>query len=165
LFLFFNADLVQHKLNGNGGSMAFVDDYNAWVTGPSAEANRDGIQAIIDRAIQWERRSGATFEGDQTVIIHFTRRPDRNRTLPFTIKGDPIVPTDIAKISGVVMDSQLRYKQHIATATSKGLLAALALKRLRLVSPLTARRLFEATVAPVVDYPRMSGCMCADIKR
>jgi hypothetical protein len=50
------------------------------------------------------------------------------------------------------MDSQLRYKQHIVNATTNGLLAAMALKRLRLVSPSTARQLFGATVAPVVDY-------------
>ena len=30
--------------------MAFIDHYTAWVTGPSAEANQAGIQAIIDRA-------------------------------------------------------------------------------------------------------------------
>ena len=68
LFLFFNADLVQHKLGASGGSMAFVDDYSAWVTGPSAEANREGIQSIIDRAIDWEKRSGATFEGERTSL-------------------------------------------------------------------------------------------------
>ena len=51
LFLFSNADLVQHKLNANRGSMAFVDNYTAWVTGLSAEANREGIQAIIDKAM------------------------------------------------------------------------------------------------------------------
>jgi hypothetical protein len=163
LFLFFNADLVQHKLSLKGGSMAFVDDYNAWVTGPSAEANRDGIQAIIDRAVQWEKRSGATFEGDKTVIIHFTRRSDQASISPFTIKGEAIVPSSAAKILGVVMDTQLRYKQHIAKTTTKGLLAALALKRLRLVSPSTARQLFGATVAPVVDYASnvwMHACGC-----
>ena len=37
------------------GLMAFVDDYNAQITGPSAVANREGIQAIIDRAINWEK--------------------------------------------------------------------------------------------------------------
>jgi hypothetical protein len=68
--------------------MAFVDDYNAWVTGPSAEANHESIQAIIDRAIDWERRSGATFESDKTVIIHFTRQRDKTSTRPFTIKGE-----------------------------------------------------------------------------
>ena len=152
LFLFFNADLVQQKLSGKGGAMAFVDDYGAWVTGPSAEANREGIQAIIDGALEWERRSGATFEGKKTAIIHFTRCPDRTNTTPFTIKGEVIVPSETVKILGVLMDTQLRYKQHIARATTKGLLAALALKRLRLVSPQTARQLFGATVAPVVDY-------------
>jgi endonuclease/exonuclease/phosphatase family metal-dependent hydrolase/ribonuclease HI len=163
LFLFFNADLVQHKLSANGGSMAFVDDYNAWVTGPTAEANREGIQAIIDRAMEWERRSGATFEGDKTVIIHFTRRPDRTSTRPFSIKGEAIAPKETAKILGVIMDSGLRYVQHIGKATTKGLLAAMALKRLRLVSPSTARQLFGATVAPVVDYASnvwMHACGC-----
>jgi hypothetical protein len=29
LFLFFNVGLIQHKLNIEGGSMAFVDDYTA----------------------------------------------------------------------------------------------------------------------------------------
>ena len=57
LFLFFNADLVQHKIKAGGGSMAFMDDYTAWVTGLSAETNRAGIRAIIDTALDWERRS------------------------------------------------------------------------------------------------------------
>lgn len=29
LFLFFNADLVQRKIDSNGGAIAFVDDYTA----------------------------------------------------------------------------------------------------------------------------------------
>ena len=29
LFLFFNADLVQQRINNNGGSLAFMDDYTA----------------------------------------------------------------------------------------------------------------------------------------
>ena len=52
LFLFFNADLVQQKIDDKGGAIAFVDDYTAWVTSPSAEANYAGIQQIVDKAIQ-----------------------------------------------------------------------------------------------------------------
>ena len=100
--------------------MAFVDDYSAWVTGSSAEANREGIQAIIGKAINWEKRSGATFEGEKTVIIHFTRRPDRTSSTPFSIKGESIKPQETAKILGVVMDAQLRYKKHIAKTATKG---------------------------------------------
>lgn len=39
LFLYFNANLVSSKINRNQGAVAFVDDFTAWVTGPSAEEN------------------------------------------------------------------------------------------------------------------------------
>jgi hypothetical protein len=68
------------------------------------------------------------------------------------IKGKAIPPISEAKILGVVMDSGLRYKKHIARTVTKGLSAALALKRLKMLSPSTARQLFNATVAPVMDY-------------
>jgi hypothetical protein len=51
LFLFFNIDLVQHKLSLKGGLIAFINNYNIWVIGPTVEANRDKIQAIINRAV------------------------------------------------------------------------------------------------------------------
>jgi hypothetical protein len=51
-----------------------------------------------------------------------------------------------------VIDAGLRYKQHVARAATKGLKAAVALKRLRSLPLSTARRLFEATVIPTVDY-------------
>jgi hypothetical protein len=50
------------------------------------------------------------------------------------------------------MDHALRYQAHIARVATKGLNAALALKRLRMLSPLSALQLFNATVVPVLDY-------------
>jgi ribonuclease HI len=152
LFLFFNADLVQTQIDRNGGAIAFVDDYTAWVSGPTAQSNRRGIQAVIDKALDWERRSGATFEAEKTAIIHFTRYTGRIDSEPFTIKGEKVVPTDQVKILGVVMDSRLHYKQHIARAATKGLEAAMELRRLKGMAPSTTRQLFTAMVAPVVDY-------------
>ncbi|KAJ0132729.1 putative phosphatase SPAC5H10.03 [Fusarium oxysporum f. sp. albedinis] len=152
LFLFFNADLVQTQIDKNGGAIAFVDDYTAWVSGPTAQSNRRRIQAIIDKALDWERRSGATFEAEKTAIIHFTRYTGRIVSEPFTIKGEKVVPTDQVKILGVVMDSRLHYKQHIARAATKGLEAAMELRRLKGMAPSTTRQLFAAMVAPVVDY-------------
>ncbi|KAG6989317.1 Retrovirus-related Pol polyprotein from type-1 retrotransposable element R1 [Fusarium oxysporum f. sp. conglutinans] len=152
LFLFFNADLVQTQIDRNGGAIAFVDDYTAWVSGPTAQSNRRGIQAVIDKALDWERRSGATFEAEKTAIIHFTRYTGRVDSEPFTIKGERVFPKDQVKILGVIMDSRLHYKQHIARAATKGLGAAMELKRLKGMAPSTTRQLFTAMVAPVVDY-------------
>ena len=151
-FLFFNADLVQRRISARGGSIAFVDDYSAWVTGLTADANREGIQSIIDEALEWERRSGATFEADKTTVVHFTRNTERNNDRPFFIKGKEVKPKESAKILGVVMDAGLRYKEHMARAAAKGLNAAMCLRRLKMLSPRTARQLFTATVAPVMDY-------------
>jgi ribonuclease HI len=153
LFLFFNADLVQQEINKKVGSVAFVDDYTAWVTGPTSEANHEGIQAIIDRALDWERRSGATFEADKTAIIHFSRKASRvDNSVPFQIKGETVQPSDQVRILGVAMDSELRFRPHIARAASKALKAVMALKQLKGLSTGVARQLFTAMVAPVMDY-------------
>ena len=132
--------------------MAFVDDYTAWVTGPTAAANHGPIEAIVERALEWERRSGATFEGEKTSFVHFTRDARRTDMVPVMVKGEPVAPKNSAKVLGVVMDSELRFKEQIASAATKGLNAAMALKRLRMVSPSAARQLFGATVCSIVDY-------------
>jgi len=132
--------------------MAFVDDYTAWITGPLAESNREGIEAIVARALDWEKRSGATFEGDKTTVMHFTRNASKTNTTLIVIKGIEVSSKKEVKVLGVVLDPELRYKSHIANAAAKGLKAAMGLKRLRLVSLRTARQLFSATVAPVADY-------------
>jgi hypothetical protein len=110
------------------------------------------IEGIINDALDWERRSGVTFEADKTAVIHFTRKAYKADSEPFIIKGQSVEPKSHVKVLGVVMDNKLRYKEHIARAASKGLQAAMELKRLRGLSPLTARQLFTSMVAPVVDY-------------
>jgi hypothetical protein len=61
-------------------------------------------------------------------------------------------PTSSIKILGLIIDSRLRYQEHTARAATRGLQAAIALKRLRGLSPSVTRKLFNATVALVVDY-------------
>jgi hypothetical protein len=151
LFLFFNADLVQRQIDSHGGAIAFVDDFTAWVTGPTAQSNREGIETIINEALDWERRSEATFEAEKTAIIHFTPKAHKSEQEPFTIKEQAVEPKDHVKILGVLMDTRLKYKAHIARAASKGLKAAMELKRLKGLST-SARQLFTSTVTPVVDY-------------
>jgi hypothetical protein len=46
-----------------------VDDFTAWVTGSTAQSNREGIEAINSSATELEKRSGATFEADKTAFL------------------------------------------------------------------------------------------------
>ncbi|EED15559.1 reverse transcriptase, putative [Talaromyces stipitatus ATCC 10500] len=60
------------EISASGGSIAFMDDFTAWVTGPTAKANQSSIKVIINSALNWEKQSGATFEGKKTAIVYFT---------------------------------------------------------------------------------------------
>ncbi|KFG84300.1 reverse transcriptase [Metarhizium anisopliae] len=149
--LFYNADLVQRRIDANGGAIAFIDDFSAWVTGPTAHGISCGIASIIEIATDWEKRSGATFEADKTNLIHFTCSDPKVDRLPAVVKGQAVHPKDHVKVLGVILDYKLKYRQHIAYAASKGLEAAMELKRLNGLSAGTARQLFTATVVPAVD--------------
>jgi len=154
LFLFFNADLVQMAIK-EGASMAYVDDYTAWVVSNSAERNTRIIQRdIMPKLERWEKESGAVFEASKTAFIHFTRYNDllRDSDMPLCFKTDQIQPSQSIKVLGVILDQGLRFKEHLAEKAEKALKAALALKRLQGLNPSTMRQLYTATVAPVIDY-------------
>jgi hypothetical protein len=120
--------------------------------GPIAESNYEGTQRIVDRAIQWEKGSGATFESDKTSFIHFTRTSTRSSETPVQIKDQLVPIKSKVKLLGLTMDPKLRFHRHLANVAAKSFNAALAPKRLKQLSPKTARKLFEATVAPEMDY-------------
>ncbi|KAI1839729.1 hypothetical protein JX266_014062 [Neoarthrinium moseri] len=90
----------------------------------------------------WERPSGASFETNKTAIIHFTRNTDDIDNGPFKIRGAQVEPKDSVKILGIVMDRQRRFKEQLAIAATKGVKAAMALRRLRLLPPKVSRQLF-----------------------
>jgi len=87
-----------------------------------------------------------------TTEIHFTRNTARLSDITSNIKGQEVRPAAEVKLLGVIMDRELRYKSHMALAATSGLKAAMALKRLRMISSSMARQLFICMVAPVIDY-------------
>ena len=139
LFLFYNADLVERKISSKEGAIIFVNNYTAWVVGESAEANVISLRKVVNNALAWEACSGTIFEGEKTALVHFTRNPRLRSNMPLNIKGVNIQPQNKTKILGVIMDSELQYKNHVKRISYKGLKAALALKQIRALSPRTAR--------------------------
>jgi hypothetical protein len=91
LYIWYNADLVDRKIDTKGGAIGFVDDFNAWVTGiDEAETTRLIQEDIIPHASKWARESGATFEADKTSLIHFTRRARQDDSRPVWFDGNEI---------------------------------------------------------------------------
>ncbi|CDM38479.1 Probable transposable element [Penicillium roqueforti FM164] len=111
-----------------------------------------GIEAIINEALDWERRSRATFKAEKIAIIHFAPKIYKLDYKSFIIKEQTVVSKEHVKILGVLMDTRLKYKEYMARAVSKGLEVAIELRRLYGLSLVTARQLFISTVALVIDY-------------
>ena len=128
LFLFYNADLVERKILNREEAIAFVDNYIAWVVGRSIESNLSGIREVVNHALAWERRSGATFEGEKTTLVYFIRNAKKQSTTPINIKGVDVALRNEIKVLGVILDSALRFKNHIKNALIKGLKAVLTLR-------------------------------------
>lgn len=99
----------------------------------------------------WEKKSSATFEAEKTAIIHFSRKLYKIAAESFTKKGQVAQPKDHIKVLGVLLEQNSSIET-TGRAATKGLEAVMELKRLRGLSPATARQRFSATVTPVVDY-------------
>jgi hypothetical protein len=56
------------------------------------------------------------------------------------------MPTPEVKILGVLLDQKLRFESHVGKTASKGMMAVLALRRLRGLPPAVARQLFMSTL-------------------
>jgi hypothetical protein len=169
LYLFYNANLVASPINHIGGSIAFVDDYSAWVMGPNASANTLKLQeTVIPRALAWAKEGGATFQAEKTELIHFTRveRLDQKPQIPLRVGEQLINPNDQVKLLGVIMDSKMRMKRHVARATARAMKQCMTLRRLKGLRPRQMRQLYMATIVPKMDYaasawyrPNERGCV------
>ena len=62
---------------------------------------------MVEEALTWERRSGATFKEGKTAYIHFIRNVRLLNSNPISIKGIDKAPKEEVKILRVRMDSCL----------------------------------------------------------
>jgi hypothetical protein len=155
LQVFYNANLAQGRINKSEGSIGFIDDYNACVTGPSAAGNTRKLQTqLLPRAEKWARQSGAIFEADETAFIHFVRplQPDRGPTNHLVFGNKTIAPKCSVKILGVTLDSGLSMNEHVSKAVAKAIDKCMALRKIRGVRPAQMRQMYTAAIVPTTDY-------------
>lgn len=153
LFAFFNCDLVDQPVDSQGGASAFIDDYFRWRVGWSAEENLAKIQSEdIPRIEAWARRTGSCFAAEKTELIHITRKRKEQRQGELVMHGNTIKPSIAAKLLGVIFDHELRWKPHVQQTIKRATKVNIALGGLRHLRPEQMRQLYEACVAPVIEY-------------
>ena len=68
------------------------------------------------------------------------------------VDGHEVNPTKSERILGVIFDSELRFKNHMAKVKTRGWKSAQQLRRFHHIGPRASRQLFTATVASRTDY-------------
>jgi ribonuclease HI len=153
LFAFFNADLVDQPVNSHGGASAFINDYFRWRVGSSPEENLAKIQSEdVPRIEEWAQRTGSCFAAEKTELIHITRKRGVHLQGQITFDGTDVKPSPTAKLLGVIFDQGLRWKEHVQQAIKRATKTTIALSGLRHLRPEQMRQLYQACVAPIVDY-------------
>ena len=156
LYIFFNSALMEEKANGRRGNMGFVDNYTRWAISDTIDKNMSILNdKVVPRALQWAKDSGATFEGDKTILMRLTRNKRKlqhQALLPLNVNGHEAMPTESERILGVVFDNKLQFKNHMSKVKARGWKSARQLRRLYNIGPRASRQLFTATVASRTDY-------------
>jgi ribonuclease HI len=106
----------------------------------------------IPRIEAWARRTGSSFAAKKTELIHLTRRRSEQLQGQVVMNGNTIEPSPEAKLLGVTFDHELRWKEHVQQAIKRATKVATALAGLRHLRPEHMRQIYQACVAPVVDY-------------
>jgi hypothetical protein len=152
LYVFCNANLVEKKIDGKGGAIGFVDDFNAWAVGTDERETTAAIQReIIPHVEQWAKQNGATFEADKTSSIHFTKRTITDDTEAPQFGYTAILSQGSVKVLRVILDKRLAMDEHLSRAAIKGTSACLSLRTIKGTRPAQMRQLFRSCVIPVID--------------
>jgi hypothetical protein len=72
--------------------------------------------------------------------------------VPLKIGTQEISPCTSAKILGIILDQELRFKEHVGRTTKRGINAIQALARLKGITPRMARQLYSALITPTIIY-------------
>ncbi|KAF8440932.1 hypothetical protein L210DRAFT_3326110, partial [Boletus edulis BED1] len=117
-------------------------------------------------ALRWGEDHYANFEIDKTALLCVSRLrvPDpqkKGKSIPvprpsIVINGHRIEPSPSYKFLGIIIDHELRFKQHAAYAISKGTKYVLASRRMTRVSrgikARMTKRLYEGVALPKMLY-------------
>lgn len=134
IFQFYNADLIEPDiLHPEELKVGFVDDVALLAEGATFEAANQAITSMMTRpsgALNWADLHNSTFDITKTGLVGFTRQRTSSlgvpaktmplQQLPITIRGREIMPKTSHPFLGLVVDEELRFREHSAKVLAKG---------------------------------------------
>ncbi|OHW95426.1 reverse transcriptase [Colletotrichum incanum] len=115
LYLFYNADLLDSCNEAEGTTATgFIDDVAILAVGDNTEDTCQKLQEALRKAEGWAFTHASVFAPEKFQLTHFTRAKTRiNTDTTLQSQWGEIRPKTTCKYLGLIMDSSLKWKQHI----------------------------------------------------
>jgi hypothetical protein len=133
-FQFYNADLLDIPISKNGeDAVVYVDDANLLAEGDNSEESNRKIKDMMERpkgGLNWSSTHRSKYPLDKFGLTGFTRRQEKNprkrhSTRPLSrptilLHGKESKVLMLHKVLGMILDQELRFKEHANYALKKG---------------------------------------------
>jgi len=123
------------------------------------EADAKTLQSSLDEVCKWDEKSGMQLHPAKSVVLHFGYNNPRHE---YTIAGEPVSNSGVAKDLGVLVNEQCTPRDHVNKVIKKGNQILGQLKR-TIISrdPIVFPRIFKTYVRPILETAAPAWCPLA----
>jgi len=122
LYVIYDSDLVEIAKGKRELTLAFIDDTAFLAIGKTFQETHQILDDMLERrggGFEWSSEHNSRFEPSKFVLMDFSLNRLKERP-PMTIRGAIINPSCTHKFLGVILNEELRWKEHTAYAITKG---------------------------------------------
>ena len=159
LYIIYDSDLVDIAKKSKGELiLAFIDDTVLIAVAKTFHETHAILHSMLERrggAYDWSSKHNSKFETSKFGLIDFTLNRSKERP-PIVIRGITIKPSKSHKFLGVMVNQELRWKEHASYALAKGVAYVALIRRISTsahgVSPRLMRQLYRSIAVPKMLY-------------
>lgn len=170
LYLFYNSGLLEvASATAKEMALGFIDDVVFLAAGPDLESTHRKVADMMERpngGMHWSATHSSLFKPDKFHLVDFTHKRESSRQpgQKITPIAHPVLSLGTQKISpvqsykylGVILDQELRFKEHVAYALAKDTSWVTQFCRLSRptvgMPPRYARQLYKGIAVPRMLY-------------
>lgn len=140
------------------GHSLYVDDFAIYYTSPSLNHIQRKLNIALNAIHSWTTRSGFQFSVDKSkaVVFYKNKRHIRHQTVRLNLGPNVIKLCSHAKFLGLIFDTHLNWKSHVADLKARCFRRATVMKSIARVhwgaDRSTLMLFYNATVLSVLDY-------------
>ena len=158
LYIIYDSDLIDIARNKGELTLAFVDDTVFIAIANTFTETHEILIDMLERpggGFEWSKDHNSHFETSKFGLLDFTLSKSKQRP-QMSFRDVTIKPAPSHKFLGVIVDQELRWKEHAAYAIAKGASHTMLLRRLSSpahgISAKLIRQLYRAVAIPKMTY-------------